>query len=115
MNLSITPIRRTPTLTAAFAIAGLWAAPALGDAKMGERVYGQVCVACHLTGVLGAPKVGDKAAWQPRYHEGVEHLVDQAINGIGAMPPRGGKDSLSDKEIEAAIVHMLRNSGVEVN
>jgi cytochrome c5 len=45
----------------------------------------------------------------------VEHLVDQAINGIGAMPPRGGKDSLSDKEIEAAIVHMLRNSGIEVN
>jgi cytochrome c5 len=113
---ALTPRGRAPsTLTTLAAVAGLWAAPALGDARVGERVYGQVCMACHLTGVLGAPKVGDKAAWQPRYHEGVEHLVDQAINGIGAMPPRGGKDSLSDKEIEAAIVYMLRNSGIEMN
>lgn len=113
---SVTP-QGTPSskLTAIAAIAGLWAAPAIGDARVGERVYDQVCVACHLTGVLGAPKVGDKAAWQPRYHEGVEHLVDQAINGVGAMPPRGGKDALSDKEIEAAVVHMLRNSGIELN
>jgi cytochrome c5 len=115
MNESMPATTYPSTLTAIAVVAGLWAAPALGDARVGERVYGQVCMACHLTGVLGAPKVGDKAAWQPRYHEGVEHLVDQAINGIGAMPPRGGKDSLSDKEIEAAIVHMLRNSGIEMN
>lgn len=110
------PTNRSPsTLTAIAAVAALSAAPAVGDAPVGERVFGQVCMACHLTGVLGAPKVGDKAAWQPRYHEGVEHLVDQAVNGIGAMPPRGGKDSLTDKEIEAAVVYMLYKSGIEVN
>ena len=115
MKPSTSRSRAPSTLTAIAAIAGLWAAPAIGDAPVGERVFGQVCTACHLTGVLGAPKVGDKAAWQPRYHEGVEHLVDQAVNGIGAMPPRGGKDSLTDKEIEAAVVYMLHKSGIEVN
>ena len=29
----------------------------------GEQVYNQVCKTCHESGVAGAPKVGDKAAW----------------------------------------------------
>src|SRR5690242_9199978 len=32
----------------------------------GEQVYAQVCKACHETGLAGAPKIGDKAAWSPR-------------------------------------------------
>ena len=32
----------------------------------GEALYKQACFACHATGVAGAPKFGDKAAWAPR-------------------------------------------------
>jgi cytochrome c5 len=79
----------------------------------GESIYTGVCMRCHGTGEYGSPKLGDRSAWQPRFHEGVDHLLDQAIEGLGAMPPRGGKDDLSDTELRAAIVYMLRAAGFE--
>jgi cytochrome c5 len=79
----------------------------------GESIYTGVCMRCHGTGEYGSPKLGDRSAWQPRFHEGVDHLLDQAIEGLGAMPPRGGKDDLSDTELRAAIVYMLRAAGLE--
>ena len=79
----------------------------------GESIYTGVCMRCHGTGEYGSPKLGDRVAWQPRFHEGVDHLLDQAIDGLGAMPPRGGKDDLSDTELRAAIVYMLRAAGFE--
>jgi cytochrome c5 len=39
--------------------------------------------------------------------KGTEMLIDNAINGIGAMPARGGRADLSDEQIEAAVTHML--------
>ena len=79
----------------------------------GAAVYAAVCVRCHGTGEYGSPKLSDRAAWQPRFHAGVDHLLDQAKDGLGAMPPRGGKDDLSDAELRAAIVYMLRAAGFE--
>lgn len=79
----------------------------------GAAVYAAVCVRCHGTGEYGSPKLSDRAAWQPRFHAGVDHLLDQAKDGLGAMPPRGGKDDLSDAELRAAIVYMLREAGFE--
>lgn len=79
----------------------------------GQAIYGAVCVRCHGTGEYGSPKLSDRAAWQPRFHAGVDHLLDQAKDGLGAMPPRGGKDDLSDAELRAAIVYMLREAGFE--
>src|SRR5438105_898818 len=32
----------------------------------GEQVYQEVCKTCHEAGLVGAPKLGDKAAWAPR-------------------------------------------------
>jgi cytochrome c5 len=92
-------------------------APALSaapPAKLdGESVYTGVCLRCHGTGEYGAPRLGDPVAWQPRFHAGVDHLLDQAVEGLGAMPPRGGKDDLSDAELRAAIVFMLRAAGFD--
>jgi len=87
---------------------------ALGSsAADGAAVYGAACARCHATGEYGAPKLGDRVAWQPRLHLGVDHLLDQAIEGLGAMPPRGGKDDLGDAELRAAIVYMLEQAGLE--
>src|SRR5262252_2661931 len=40
-------------------------------ARGGEEIYKSVCTACHQTGVAGAPKLGDKAAWAPRLKDGL--------------------------------------------
>src|SRR5262245_9193090 len=34
--------------------------------KTGEQVFQAQCTACHATGAVGAPKLGDEAAWAPR-------------------------------------------------
>lgn len=80
----------------------------------GEQVLANACSACHTAGVLGAPKDGDKAAWAGRAAAagGLDGLTTSAINGKGAMPPRGGNPDLSDAEIKAAVELMLKQSGV---
>lgn len=81
--------------------------------RSGKEVFGAVCTACHSTGAAGAPKVGDKAAWEPRVAQGIDTLVKNAINGKGAMPPRGGNPSVTDEEIHATIEYMLKETGLQ--
>jgi cytochrome c5 len=81
---------------AATPAAATGAAPAL---------FTQVCQACHATGVAGAPKLGDKAAWAPRLTAGIDGMTAIAIQGKGAMPPRGGTTA-SDAEIKAVVTYM---------
>ena len=69
-------------------------------------LFNQVCSACHATGVAGAPKVGDKAAWAPRIAQGIDALTANAIHGKGAMPPKGGS-SASDADIKAVVAYMV--------
>ena len=79
--------------------------------KTGEQVYAQVCTACHTAGVAGAPKLGDAAAWSPLIKTGLDEMVKIAIHGKGGMPAKGGNPSLSDFEIERAVVFMANKSG----
>ncbi|TEA79189.1 c-type cytochrome [Allopusillimonas ginsengisoli] len=72
----------------------------------GEKLYKSVCFACHDAGVAGAPKFGDKAAWAPFIASGLDTMVEKAISGVGAMPPRGGSQA-SDDEIKAAVQYMV--------
>lgn len=79
--------------------------------KTGEQVFQSTCAACHSSGVAGAPKFGDKDAWAPFIKQGYEDLLKNALNGIGAMPPRGGNSSLADVEVARAVVYMTNESG----
>jgi len=78
--------------------------------RTGKEIVEAQCVKCHGTGVGGAPKIGDRAAWTPRVKQGVDSVVASAIHGHGAMPPRGGMADLTDVEIRSAVVYMF-NSG----
>jgi len=71
----------------------------------GDQVVAKVCGACHASGVLNAPKIGDAAEWNKRLgtEGGLDGLIAAAINGKNAMPPRGGDPDLSDDEIKAAV------------
>ncbi len=73
----------------------------------GQVVYEKSCAACHTTGLAGAPKLGDKAAWAALNAEGLDKLTHVAINGKGAMPAKGGNASLSDEEVRAAVSYMM--------
>jgi cytochrome c5 len=76
----------------------------------GEKLYNTVCLACHAAGVAGAPKLGDKAAWEPRIAQGLDAMVNTVISGKGAMPPKGGAVQASDAEIRAAVQFMVSKS-----
>lgn len=88
-------------------------APAADIAK-GQGVYMNFCAPCHATGVAGAPKVGDKAAWAPHLKHGEKHMVERAIAGFqgssGYMPARGGNSALSDADIANAVAYMAAQS-----
>src|SRR5512141_509979 len=79
--------------------------------KTGKEVVEAVCGACHLSGALNAPKIGDKAAWGKRIGEGLQRLTEVAIKGERQMPARGGNPDLSDLEIGRAIAYMANQSG----
>jgi len=81
------------------------AAPAVAD---GKKVYESTCIACHGAGVANAPKFGDKKAWAMHLMHGTEHLYENALKGLGAMPPRGGNLTLSDADVKAAVDYMVK-------
>ena len=85
------------------------AAPAAG--KSGEEVYKAVCAMCHGTGLMNAPKFGDKGQWEPRIAQGYDTLVKNAVNGIRTMPAKGGNASLSDTEVAGAVKYMANEAG----
>jgi cytochrome c5 len=79
--------------------------------QTGEQVYEAVCKTCHESGLAGAPKFGDKAAWAPRIKTGANALYTSAINGKNAMPPKGGNAALTDIELQRAVVYMANHAG----
>ncbi len=76
-------------------------------ARSGEEVVKAVCGMCHTAGVAGAPKIGDKAAWAPRIAQGENVLIQHAMSGIRAMPPKGTCAACSEQEIKNAIEYMV--------
>jgi cytochrome c5 len=101
-----TPAAATPAPAPVAAAAPAPAAAGGSNANAGEALFKQTCIACHGTGVAGAPKFGDKAAWAPRIKQGIDTLVHNAITGKNAMPPRGGS-SASDADMRAAVQYMV--------
>ena len=81
-------------------------------ARKSPAQLGAACLGCHKTGVAGAPKMGDKAAWGERAKKGVDEMVKIVVKGKGAMPPKGGT-TLSDAEIKEVIVYMLGEAGIK--
>jgi cytochrome c5 len=78
-----------------------------------EAVYTAVCAACHASGLAGAPKIGDSAGWGPRIAQGYDTLLKHAIDGIRAMPPKGGNPDLDDVEVARAVVYLANEAGAK--
>ncbi len=84
---------------------------AANAAESGKAVYEASCAVCHVAGVAGAPKLGDKAAWKDRLAQGKDKLYEHAIKGfqgkVGFMPAKGGNMSLSDDAVKACVDYMV--------
>ncbi len=79
-----------------------------GASKSPADLY-TACAACHDSGVLNAPKLGDKAGWTARLSKGADTLYANAINGIGGMPAKGGRADYSDDDIKVVVDYMLES------
>jgi cytochrome c5 len=78
-----------------------------------EAVYTSTCQACHGAGIAGAPKVGDSGAWAARIAQGYDTVVKHAIEGLRAMPAKGGNPDLDNLEVARAVVFMANQSGAK--
>jgi len=72
----------------------------------GEMIYNNVCQACHMSGAAGAPQLVAEQ-WTDRLPQGEDTLVQHAIDGIGAMPAKGGRSDLTDEQVRASVEYML--------
>ncbi len=77
----------------------------------GDAVYTANCAACHTSGAAGAPKLGDAGGWAARLAQGYDVLVKHAVEGIRAMPAKGGNPDLDDVEVARAVVYMANSAG----
>lgn len=84
-------------------------AEAATEAFSAEGSYNTSCAACHGSGVMGAPKLGNAGDWAARIAAGLESVYANAINGKGGMPARGGT-GLDDDQVKAVVDYMLANS-----
>jgi cytochrome c5 len=80
---------------------------AITSGDIGKKRYEYTCKMCHDTSVAGAPKFGDKTAWQPHLSKGMETLIKHAIEGYKAMPPKGGCLTCDDEEIKKTVEYMV--------
>jgi len=87
----------------------------VATAMSGPQVYNAACIACHGSGIGGAPTVGDAAAWQARTEQGTDTLYLHALEGYtgstGFMPQKGGRLDLSDAEVRDAVDYMVSEVG----
>ena len=58
-------------------------------------------------GVAGAPIAESEQMTARLDEKGLDTLVSNALNGLNAMPPRGGNPALTDEQIRAAVEFML--------
>ena len=88
-----------------------WKLPeAAGEVMAGQTEYEAKCSACHSNAAIGAPVVGDKEAWAEVMSKGLDTVYSNAINGINAMPPKGGYMDSSDDEIKMIVDYMINAS-----
>lgn len=85
-------------------------AAAAGDASglglTGEQIYNQFCFACHMAGVGGAPKTHNVDEWAPRLAKDAAERMQNMLNGLNAMPPKGTCMGCSEAELTAATEFM---------
>ncbi|HZJ93328.1 MAG TPA: c-type cytochrome [Thiopseudomonas sp.] len=84
------------------------AAPSASAGRSAEDIVTKHCSVCHVSGLLGAPIIGETADWQARADAqgGIDGILKTAISGINAMPAKGTCSDCSDDELMSTIKYM---------
>lgn len=75
------------------------------DARL-AGLYETSCKACHAMAGNLAPQIHDRAAWDPRWKQGEQTLLDHTIQGFNAMPAGGQCASCTPDDFKALIRFM---------
>jgi cytochrome c5 len=79
------------------------------DARL-SQMYERACMGCHVDAASGAPRTGDHAAWAQRMGKGREVLIQNARQGLNAMPPMGLCPDCSTEDL-AQLIDFMRSAG----
>jgi len=71
------------------------------------ELYDIYCTACHAVKASGAPQAFTDD-WRARLNKGIDTLVNDAINGIGNMPPMGTCVECSADDLKNIIHYMAQ-------
>jgi cytochrome c5 len=75
--------------------------------QSGQQAYARICAGCHEEGHDGAPRTGDREAWNERSRLWEAVLFEHAKNGYYEMPAKGGDETLDDATVARAAEYML--------
>ncbi|MFT5660900.1 MAG: cytochrome c5 [Sulfurimonas sp.] len=75
-----------------------------------EKMYNDSCKLCHATDQMGAPALGDIAAWRDVMVKGKDKVVYNSINGMGGMPAKGGNPDLLPSDVKLIVEFMIDSS-----
>ncbi len=68
--------------------------------------WSRSCALCHVSGVAGAPLVGDSEEWGRRLAKGESELMRNVLEGLNSMPPLGYCMSCEVSDFRAMIGFM---------
>lgn len=80
----------------------------------GKDIYAENCAMCHDTGKQGAPKIGDKAMWEPLIAQNIDVLIEKTLNSE-SHPKNGGCKRCTTGEVIEAIKYLVSHSKTEGN
>jgi len=75
-----------------------------------EKMYNASCKLCHATDQMGAPAVGDAAAWHEVMAKGKDKVIYNSIHGMGGMPAKGGNEDLLPSDVKEIVEWMINSS-----
>jgi len=74
-----------------------------------KTLYKNNCSRCHDKGIMGAPKLNDRADWQERLSlRGVEGLRSSLYKGFKRMPKKGGCFNCTANELDSLLDFVLQ-------
>lgn len=97
-------IVKTTALVALVFASGITSAD---DAAINAK-YEKSCKLCHDSGLMGAPKIGDREAWAPRLAKGNDVLMKHMKEGFNAMPPKGTCMDCTDDDFQKLLEKMSK-------
>ena len=89
---------------------GVVLAPAALAQQFEKQAYDKACASCHNTGIGGAPRLCDPAAWREPVAGGMARLYKSALEGTArGMPAKGGLEgrNFTNSEIQAVVDFMV--------